>query len=208
MLKHKLSIETNGVDHFNRVLDIFGLESRLLWNCVSGRIYYTRDQLLAWNSPSLLSGQYSLSHLPGGILWRENSNSTPVDNAGKVKKRKRGKKGGVRQRLRRKQLTCIPLPSMILGNVHTLRNKLDELQGNVRSLQDYRNSCVIALTESWLTEEVLDNDLCIDGFGIPFSLGQECRNHSLIPRRGCVPLCQQELLYCGDYSGENLYTQY
>ena len=132
------------------------------------RIQYTRDQLLAWNSPSLLSGQYPLSKLPGGILRRVNCNSAPGDDAGIVKKRKRGKRGGVRQRLRSKQLTRIALPSLIVGNVQSLRNKLDELQGNVRFLQDYRNSCAMAFTESWLTEQDLDNGLSVDGFGIPF----------------------------------------
>ena len=135
----------------------------------ASRIQYTREQLLAWNSPSLLIGQYPLSKLPGGILRRENCNSAPGDDAGKVKKRKRGKKGGVCQRLRSKQLTRIALPSLIVGNVQSLRNKLDELQGNVRFLQDYRNSCAMAFTESWLTEQDLDNGLSVDGFGIPFA---------------------------------------
>ncbi len=49
--------------------------------------------------------------------------------------RKRGGKGGVRQRTRKLQSkNCIPLPSMILANAKILWNKNDELQGNVLHL--------------------------------------------------------------------------
>lgn len=42
--------------------------------------------------------------------------------------RKRGKRGGVRQQLRRQlQNNHIPLPSIILANILSLRNKMDEL---------------------------------------------------------------------------------
>ena len=50
----------------------------------------------------------------------------------------------------------------------SLRNKLDELQGNVCFLRDYKDCCVMAFTESWLTEQDSDTDLSIDGFGVPF----------------------------------------
>ncbi|KAK1898322.1 Autophagy-related protein 2, partial [Dissostichus eleginoides] len=49
-------------------------------------------------------------------------------NATGHQRRRQGQRGGVRLRLRRQRLPRIPLPSMILGNVQSLRNKVDELQ--------------------------------------------------------------------------------
>lgn len=51
---------------------------------------------------------------------------------------------------------------MILGNVQSLRNKVDELQGNVAFLKDFRDCCVLAFTETWLMENDQDTDLSID----------------------------------------------
>ena len=56
-------------------------------------------------------------------------NSTTFANSTLPKdicKRKRGKKGGVKQRLQK--LGCKPyLPSLILGNVRSLQDKMEEL---------------------------------------------------------------------------------
>lgn len=68
----------------------------------------------------------------------------------KPKKRKWGERGAVWLRLREQQLTYIPLPSMVMGNVQSLRNKLEVLQGNVHFLREYRDSYIMAFTESWL----------------------------------------------------------
>ncbi|KAK3558278.1 hypothetical protein QTP86_013926 [Hemibagrus guttatus] len=89
------------------------------------------------------------------------------------KKRKRGKRGGVRLRLRKQRLTRVPLPSVIMGNVWSLRNKVDELQGNVHYQKDFRNCCIMAFTETWLTECDRDTDMSIDGFGVPFRLDRQ-----------------------------------
>ena len=101
--------------------------------------------------------------------------SRPGDNrqllAGRV--RKRGRRGGVRQRLRRRGLRRLPLPPIILGNVQSLRNKIDELQANVECIRDYKNACVIALTETWLKEQDMGQDYEIDGFGQPIRLDRD-----------------------------------
>ncbi|KAK1874895.1 Contactin-2, partial [Dissostichus eleginoides] len=62
---------------------------------------------------------------------------------------------------------------MILGNVQSLRNKVDELQGNVRFQKNFRDCSVLAFTETWLTDCNQDNDLFIDGFGAPFRLDRK-----------------------------------
>ena len=59
---------------------------------------------------------------------------------------------------------------MILGNVQSIRNKLDELQGNARFLKDYKDCCVMAFTETWVTERDQGSDLMITSFGAPHRL--------------------------------------
>lgn len=69
------------------------------------------------------------------VVW---SDSTAV-NRGWVSKPKRVRKraswGGVRQRLKRQGHRCVPLPTVMLANVQSLCNKLDELWANVKSLR-------------------------------------------------------------------------
>ncbi|XP_034153092.1 uncharacterized protein LOC109615369 isoform X2 [Esox lucius] len=87
--------------------------------------------------------------------------------------RKRGRCGGVRQRLRRQGHMRIPLPTVILANVQSLRNKVDEHQANVKFLMEYSSACLLAFTETWLKEYDLKSDLDIDGFGVPYRLDRD-----------------------------------
>lgn len=72
----------------------------------------------------------------------------------------------MRQRSRR-PLARIPLPSIILANAQSLRNKTGDLQALIRFQHDYKNACILVLTETWLGEMDLDSDLALDGFGLP-----------------------------------------
>ncbi|XP_073717881.1 uncharacterized protein [Misgurnus anguillicaudatus] len=105
--------------------------------------------------------------IPGFIRRYPDNN---YGEKGGKKRRKRGKRGGVRLRLRKMRLNRLPLPSMILGNVQSLRIETDELQGNALFLKDYKDCCVMAFTETWLTERDQDSDLMISGFGVPYRL--------------------------------------
>lgn len=65
----------------------------------------------------------------------------------------RSRYGGLSQRFKWQGHHQIPLPTVILANVELLHNKMDELQGNVTFLTQstqYRNACLLALTEIWL----------------------------------------------------------
>ncbi|KAM3872288.1 histone deacetylase 6 [Diretmus argenteus] len=42
---------------------------------------------------------------------------------------------------------------------------MDELQANVKFLWEYRNACIVVITETWLKKHELDVDLEIEGFG-------------------------------------------
>lgn len=134
-----------------------------------GWIRYSREELLQFNIVSATQVVDFLPQLPDIILRQ------PHGKQGKMwgKRRKRGKRGGVKLRLRKQRLTRLPLPSVILGNVRSLRNKIEELQGNVRCQKDFKNCGVLAFTETWLNEQDSDADLHIDGFGTPLRLDRK-----------------------------------
>lgn len=87
-------------------------------------------------------------------------------NPGRTSGRKHGRRGGVqwwiRQLTRKNQF---PLPSMVLANVQSLRNKIDEPQANATLLREFRKTCIMALKETWLNYKDGDSTLDIRGFG-------------------------------------------
>ncbi len=115
---------------------------------------YTRDQLL------LLRHSYtSASPLPRELLVQ-----SPTEGC-RRRARKRGKCSGVRQRLRRRAIRP-PLPSILLYNACSLKNKVEELRVNTRSLHEYRESCLLVFTEMWLQKDVPDSIVSLDGFSL------------------------------------------
>lgn len=79
----------------------------------------------------------------------------------------------MRQRLKRQGHLRIPLPMVMLANVQSLCNKLDELQANVKFLKEYNSACILALTETWLKDQDSQSDLEIGGFGEPYCLDRD-----------------------------------
>ena len=124
-------------------------------------VEYTRTSLL--DIRDLVNGK-GVSHLdyadfPPDLLW----NNTSKPN----KRRKRGKKSGIKHRCSKRQSSKInraPLPSLMFGNVRSInsKHKVDELQANVNWLYEYRESSLICITESWLKED--QPDPSIDNF--------------------------------------------
>ena len=53
---------------------------------------------------------------------------------------------------------------MIFGNCRSLHNKVDELRANCRFLNEFRESCCIGLTETWLNELIPDSSIDIPNF--------------------------------------------
>lgn len=53
-----------------------------------------------------------------------------------------------------------------MGNLNSLSNKTDELVALVRSQRMYRESCLIILTEIWLTAIVPDAKVELPGFSM------------------------------------------
>ncbi|KAI4905306.1 hypothetical protein NFI96_022731, partial [Prochilodus magdalenae] len=67
------------------------------------------------------------------------------------RRRKLGKRGGLHARLK----ACAsrpPLPSLLLANVRSLENKLDELRARITSQREVRECCALIFSETWLSE--------------------------------------------------------
>ena len=132
-----------------------------------GPLPYSRD--------SLLSLQNSNSPIPTFDFPAEMNKN---DDSVKVRKSKRGKKGGVRRRLKKARIRP-PLPSIILSNVRSLRPKapnttFDELLANVAFMSEFREACMLCFTDTWFCDNISDDSVAIDGFGSPFRCDRDC----------------------------------
>ncbi len=70
--------------------------------------------------------------------------------------RKRGKRGGIRARLRANP-TRPALSTLMLSNVHSLENKLDLIQISRSTQHEARDCCVFVFTETWLNDNIPDS---------------------------------------------------
>ena len=70
-------------------------------------------------------------------------------------KKHRGKRAGIRNRLR-KRAHSPPLPSILLANVQSLENKMDDLRARISFQRDIRDCNILCLSETWLTPSVPD----------------------------------------------------
>ncbi|XP_029922299.1 NLR family CARD domain-containing protein 3-like [Myripristis murdjan] len=115
-----------------------------IWGRVRDPIVYSRDQLLA------LRGTAVLPH-------------ERPDVPRELKRRRRGSHAGAARRARRRRYRPV-LPSIIMGNVRSLPNKMDELAALTRHQRDYRECSIMMFTETWLTELTPDTAADLDGF--------------------------------------------
>ena len=99
-----------------------------------------------------------ISLLPDINPGLRNSATTTTRNT-----RKRGRRGGVRNRVRHRKNRPF-IPSVIFGNCRSLYSKIDELRVNCRFLHQYRESCCIGITESWLHANIPDSAMEIPQF--------------------------------------------
>lgn len=76
----------------------------------------------------------------------------------KANLKKRESRGSIRERIIR-QGCKYPLPTMILTNIRSLSNKINELMVKVECDRDYRQSNLICLTETWLKRDIPDPNL-------------------------------------------------
>ena len=108
-----------------------------------GTLTYSRDDLLQLRSSILCKVG------PGDTIPPE------------LRPRKRGRRGGVRTRLRKRRFRP-HLPSIILANVCSLKPKMDVLHARCRLKRAFKEACIIALTETWLDETTADSEVNLD----------------------------------------------
>lgn len=116
----------------------------------SNKITYSRQDLLSLRG-SATHGLTPLDVIPADIL---------------CKPRKRGRRGGVRARLRRRPFNPPPLPSVVMANVQSLRNKMDILHARCQVEKSFREACIITLSETWLKDSIPDEEVRLDNFTI------------------------------------------
>ena len=80
-----------------------------------------------------------------------------------LKTRKRGRRAGVRVNLSRKT-SRVPLPAVVLTNANSIKNKLDELHGLLKTKRLRNLSQIICITESWLTPDISKHRTNLDGY--------------------------------------------
>ncbi len=71
------------------------------------------------------------------------------------RKKHSGRRAGIRNRLRERAHSP-PLPSILLTNVQSLENKMDDLRARISFQWDIRDCNILCLTETWLTPSVPD----------------------------------------------------
>lgn len=78
------------------------------------------------------------------------------------RRRKHGKRGGVRDRLRANPMRPA-LPTLMLSNVRSLENKLDIIQLSRSTQYEVRDCCMFVFTETWFNENIPDSAIQLQG---------------------------------------------
>lgn len=97
---------------------------------------------------------------------------------------------GVLARLRPNKL---PLPSILLANVRSLANKIDELKLQIATNRPVKDCCVLCFTKTWLHS--LAQDLAIELAGYTMHRRDRSRDSGKKPMWGIMHLRQQQLEY-------------
>ena len=126
---------------------------------------YSREELLALRSHARSDQDWARWTTESFDYIPDNSGEMP-DNRFKPK-RKRGRRAGVRVQVRRAGVRHrLPLPTIIHGNVRSIRNKTDKLSLNCKFNSEYRDVSLICLTETWLGSKDADGTVHLDNFSL------------------------------------------
>ena len=98
-----------------------------------------------WYSPNDLKALRYSSNVQKPITLQSNDHACA--------RRKRGRKGGVKARARRRRHLSA-LPTVVLSNARSLNNKMDELQASCKYLHQYRDASFLCITETWFNMDL------------------------------------------------------
>ncbi len=134
------------------ILSIFSRITSVLF------IYDKRTLLDIGHCTNLLQDTLSTDPAwPLKILRSTEVNKGHLNNPRRQKKHSR-RRAGIRNRLRERAHSP-PLPSILLANVQSLENKMDDLRARISFQRDIRDCNILCLTETWLTPSVPDMDV-------------------------------------------------
>ncbi len=136
----------------------FSIFSSLFIRVTSAMIMYDKRTLLdiGQRYTNLIQDTlYTDPAWPLEILRSTEADKGRLNNTRRRRKH-RGKRAGIRNRLR-KRAHSPPLPSILLANVQSLDNKMDDLRARISFQRDIRDCNIICLSETWLTPSVPDN---------------------------------------------------
>ncbi|CAM4548541.1 unnamed protein product [Leuciscus chuanchicus] len=123
-------------------------------------IIYCREELL--HIRRITADNLELfANIPEDILDVNNTGSPPWGNTSSTKRRRTG----VVSRFRRRPYRP-PLPALILSNVRSLKNKMDELLLLTQTDRNYSDCSAFCFTETWLDQWVPDEAVTPPGFTI------------------------------------------
>lgn len=129
---------------------------------LAARITYDRETLLDIRKQPY-EPTFNLLDLDNLLHLSSNQRSSLTPESGEQRgqrreklKRRRGKRGGLHARLKART-SRPPLPSLLLANVRSLENKMDELRTRIISQREIRDCCVLIFTETWLSDNTPDS---------------------------------------------------
>ncbi len=129
----------------------------LLIRVSSAMLMYDRRTLLDIGQRYTNLIQNTLSADPAWPLEILRSTELNNDHLNNRRRRRKhhGRRAGIRDILRKRALSP-PLPSILLANVQSLENKMDDLRARISFQRDIRDCNIFCLTETWLTPSVPD----------------------------------------------------
>lgn len=116
----------------------------------TARAVYSREQLIVLRP----------TDVPAEI-WRRTHQG--CRGGGQKRRRKETARQGMLE-VRRRYKPC--LPSIIMGNVQSLANKINELTMLAQSQREYRECSLMCFTESWIHQDIPDDNTSLEGFHI------------------------------------------
>ena len=122
----------------------------LLPSLMTKKSFWTSEQRLLtsnWTKIFLTKSLMSPMHR----IYCQDKAQIPVINV-KKRQRKRGRRAGCLVRICRR-VGKPPLPSVLLANVQSLENKLDELRLRLSYQWDIKNWNILCFTEMWLNDD-------------------------------------------------------
>ncbi len=130
----------------------------LFTHITSAMIIYDKGKLLDIGHRYTNLFQDTLSPNPSWPLeilrYTEENNSHLNNHPRRRIKKHSGKRTGIRNSLRKRAHN--PLPSILLANVQSLENKMDDLRARLSFQWDIRDCNILCLSETWLTPSVPD----------------------------------------------------